>query len=139
MKTLVNNYDSFLGEANDSLTDTAKFNLKVDALKDKIRNNIDKANGNMYILLRLIVRLIKNDYFIKNSEGEKCINHEIVDHLHYWLSHPDFWEDAMDITTTNKRSGYLIRPYLIVSDTIYEHQLLDPFIWCVILKRIITE
>jgi hypothetical protein len=44
MKTLVNNYNGFLGEANDSLTDTAKYNLKIDALKDKIKNNFDKAN-----------------------------------------------------------------------------------------------
>lgn len=44
MEILLNSYLKFLSEANDNLTDTAKYNLKVDALKDKIKNNFDKAN-----------------------------------------------------------------------------------------------
>lgn len=43
MANLVQTYNNFLVEG-DNLTDTAKFNLKADALKDKIRNNFDKAN-----------------------------------------------------------------------------------------------
>jgi hypothetical protein len=44
MKNLLDDYRSFLNEANDNLTDTAKYNLKVDAFKEKIKNNFDKAN-----------------------------------------------------------------------------------------------
>jgi|LakMenEpi03Aug12_release.lakeMendotaPanAssembly.Ray.scaffolds.fasta_scaffold960960_2 hypothetical protein len=45
MDNLVQAYNSFLNEVNkDNLTDTAKFNLKADTLKDKIKNNFDKAN-----------------------------------------------------------------------------------------------
>jgi hypothetical protein len=45
MDNLVQAYNNFLNEVNkDNLTDAAKFNLKADALKDKIKNNFDKAN-----------------------------------------------------------------------------------------------
>jgi hypothetical protein len=43
-KLIANNYIDFLNEAGDSLTDTAKYTLKITALKDKIKNNFDKAN-----------------------------------------------------------------------------------------------
>ena len=45
MDNLVQAYNSFLNEVNkDNLTDTGKFNLKADSLKDKIKNNFEKAN-----------------------------------------------------------------------------------------------
>jgi hypothetical protein len=43
MGTVIPKYNNFLNEA-DSLTDTAKYNMKADALKDKIKSNFDKAN-----------------------------------------------------------------------------------------------
>ena len=45
MDNLVQAYNSFLNEVNkDNLTDTGKFNLQADSLKDKIKNNFEKAN-----------------------------------------------------------------------------------------------
>ena len=45
MDNLVQAYNSFLNEVNkDNLTDTGKYKLKADSLKDKIKNNFEKAN-----------------------------------------------------------------------------------------------
>jgi len=41
---LISKYDSFVNEAADGLTDDAVRNQKIDALKDKIRSNFEKAN-----------------------------------------------------------------------------------------------
>lgn len=44
MSKLISKYDSFVNEAADGLTDDAVRNQKIDALKDKIRSNFEKAN-----------------------------------------------------------------------------------------------
>jgi hypothetical protein len=41
---LISKYDSFVNEAGDGLTDDAIRNQKIDALKDKIKSNFEKAN-----------------------------------------------------------------------------------------------
>jgi hypothetical protein len=41
---LITKYDSFVNEAGDGLTDDAIRNQKIDALKDKIKSNFEKAN-----------------------------------------------------------------------------------------------
>jgi hypothetical protein len=41
---LISKYDSFVNEAGDGLTDDAVRNQKIDAIKDKIRSNFEKAN-----------------------------------------------------------------------------------------------
>ena len=46
MKQLISKYDIFINEAaGDGLTDDAIRNQKIDALKEKIRANMDKANA----------------------------------------------------------------------------------------------
>jgi len=44
LSKLISKYDSFVNEAADGLTDDAVRNQKIDALKDKIRSNFEKAN-----------------------------------------------------------------------------------------------
>lgn len=44
MSKLISKYDSFVNEAGDGLTDDAIRNQKIDALKDKIKSNFEKAN-----------------------------------------------------------------------------------------------
>lgn len=44
MSKLISKYDSFVNEAGDGLTDDAVRNQKIDAIKDKIRSNFEKAN-----------------------------------------------------------------------------------------------
>lgn len=44
MSKLISKYDSFINEGDEGLTDTAIRNQKLDAIKDKIKNNFDKAN-----------------------------------------------------------------------------------------------
>ena len=44
MSKLISKYDSFVNEAGDGLTDDAIRNQKIDAIKDKIKSNFEKAN-----------------------------------------------------------------------------------------------
>jgi len=44
LSKLISKYDSFVNEAGDGLTDDAIRNQKIDALKDKIKSNFEKAN-----------------------------------------------------------------------------------------------
>ena len=45
MDNLIKAYNSFLNEVNkDNLSPAAKFNIKIDSMKDKIKKTFDKAN-----------------------------------------------------------------------------------------------